>query len=112
AGSVLIFPALFLLFGDDDVFGVLRVQDDGDEARLVRLAGVPADAVQAAARLLEGVTGLEDPGLVVFAGQRVLALQTVADGRAGGAVGRLPPGRAPASPRPSWPSPSSRPASR
>jgi hypothetical protein len=45
AGSVLIFPALFLLFGDDNVLGVLRVQDDGDEAPLVLLAGVPAGIV-------------------------------------------------------------------
>src|SRR5690348_10184553 len=30
AGPVLIFPSLFLLFGDDDVLGILRVQDDGD----------------------------------------------------------------------------------
>src|SRR5262249_11723596 len=44
---------LFLLLGDDDVLGVLRVQDDGDKARLVLLAGVPADAVQAAGRLVE-----------------------------------------------------------
>src|SRR5262245_27151792 len=51
-------PGLLLLLGDDDVPGVLRVQDDGDEARLVLLAGVPADAVQAAGRLVEGVTGL------------------------------------------------------
>src|SRR5215470_7133219 len=68
AGPVLIFPSVFLLFGDDDVLGVLRVQDDGDEARLVLLAGVPADAVQAAGRLVEGVTGFEDLGLVVVDG--------------------------------------------
>src|SRR5215468_10470778 len=48
AWAVLTFPSLFLLFGDDDVLGVLRVQDDGDEARFVLLAGVPGDAVQAA----------------------------------------------------------------
>src|SRR5260370_39846935 len=89
AGSVLIFPALFLLFGDDDVLGVLRVQDDGDEARLVRLAGVPADAVQAASRLVEGVTGLEDLGLVVVDGPLVLALQDVPEGPAGVAERRL-----------------------
>jgi hypothetical protein len=45
AGPVLTFPSLLLLFGDDDHFGGLAVQDHGDEARLVRLAGVPADAV-------------------------------------------------------------------
>src|SRR5262245_28719385 len=89
AGSVLSFPSLFLLFGDDDVLGVRRVQDDGDEARLVRRAGVPADAVQAAGRLVEGVTGLEDPGLVVVDGPLVLALQDVAERRAGVAVRRL-----------------------
>src|SRR5262249_32778465 len=89
AGSVLIFPALFLLFGDDDVLGVLRVQDDGDEARLVLLAGVPADAVQAAGRLVEGVPGLEDLGLVVVDGPLVLALQDVPERRAGVTVRRL-----------------------
>src|SRR5262245_61372620 len=89
AGSVLIFPALFLLFGDEDVLGVLRVQDDGDEARLVRLAGVPADAVQAAGRLVEGVTGLDDLGLVVVDGPLVLALQDVPERRAGVAMRRL-----------------------
>src|SRR6516165_10497522 len=72
AGSVLLFPSLLLLlFGDDDVLGVLRVQNDGDEARLVRLAGVPADAVQAAGRLVEGVPGLEDLGLAVVDGPLV-----------------------------------------
>src|SRR5215472_6334323 len=89
AGPVLIFPSLFLLFGDDDVLGVLRVQDDGDEARLVLLAGIPADAVQAAGRLVEGVTGLEDLGLVVVDGPLVLALQDVPERRAGVAVRRL-----------------------
>jgi hypothetical protein len=79
----LIFPWLILLFGDDDGVGVLRVQDDGDEARLVRLAGVPADAVQAAGRLVEGVTGLEDLGLVVVDGPLVLALQDVPKRRPG-----------------------------
>src|SRR6516165_2779075 len=84
-------PLLLLptLLGDDDVFGVLRVQDDGDEARLVLLAGVPADAVQAAGRLVEGVTGLEDLGLVVVDGPFVLALQDVPERRAGVAVRRL-----------------------
>jgi hypothetical protein len=80
---VLIFPSLFLLFGDDDVLGVLRVQDDGDEARLVRLAGVPGDAVQAAGRFVEGVTGLKDLGFVVVDGPLVLALQDVPERRAG-----------------------------
>src|SRR5262245_17772927 len=75
-GSVLVFPSLFL-FEDDEVLGVLRVQDDGDEACLVRLAGVPADAVQAAGRLVEGITGLEDLGLVVVDGPLVFALQDV-----------------------------------
>src|SRR5262249_4453619 len=89
AGPVLIFPSLFLLFGDDDVLGVLRVQDDGDEARLVLLAGVPADAVQAAGRLVEGVTGLEDLGLVVVDGPLVPALQDVPERRAGMTVRRL-----------------------
>src|SRR5262245_41618900 len=88
-GPVLTFPSLFLLFGDDDVLGVLRVQDDGDEARLVLVAGIPADAVQAAGRLVEGVTGLEDLGLVVVDGPLVLALQDVPEGRAGVAVRRL-----------------------
>src|SRR5262249_54588377 len=36
AGEEITIPSLFLLFGDDDVLGVLRVQDDGDETRLVR----------------------------------------------------------------------------
>src|SRR5262245_16368572 len=80
---------LLFLFGDDDVLGVLRVQDDGDEARLVRLAGVPADAVQAAGRLVEGVTGLEGLRLVVVDGPLVLALQDVPERRAGVAVRRL-----------------------
>src|SRR5215472_16447888 len=79
AGPVLTIPWLFLVFGDDDVLGVLRVQDNGDEARLVLLAGVPADAVQAAGRLVEGVTCLEDLGLVVIDGPLVLALQDVAE---------------------------------
>jgi hypothetical protein len=61
AGPVVTFLSLFLHFGDDDVLGVLRVQDDGDEARLVLVAGVPADAVQAAGRLVEGVTGRTYP---------------------------------------------------
>src|SRR5262249_31028147 len=86
AGLMLIFPSLFFLFGDDDVLGVLRVQDDGDEARLVRLASIPADAVQAAGRLVEGVTGLKDLGLVVVDGPLVLALQDVPERRAGMAV--------------------------
>src|SRR5215467_1472737 len=73
---------LLTLLGDDDVFGVLRVQDDGDEARLVRLAGVPADAVHAARRLVEGVPGLEDLGLVVVDGPLVLTLQDVPERRA------------------------------
>src|SRR5579864_7953026 len=38
AGPVLIFRSLFLLLGDDDVLGVLRVQDDGDETRLALAA--------------------------------------------------------------------------
>src|SRR5262245_14322195 len=80
---------LFLLLGDDDVLGVLRVQDDGDQARLVLLAGVPADAVQAAGRLVEGVPGLEDLGLVAVDGPLVLALEDVAERRTGMAVRRL-----------------------
>src|SRR5262245_12260951 len=80
---------LFLLLGDDDVLGVLRVQDGGDQARLVRLAGVPAHVVQAAGRLVEGVTGLEDLGLVAVDGPLVLALKDVAERRAGMAVRRL-----------------------
>src|SRR5262249_38681499 len=88
-GSVLIFPSLLFLFGDDDVLGVLRVQNDGDEARLVRLAGVPADAVQAAGRLVEGVTGLEDLGFVVVDGPLVLTRQDVPERRAGVTVRRL-----------------------
>src|SRR5262249_27326850 len=83
AGSVLLFPSLFLLIGDDDALVVLRVQADGDEARLVLRAGVPSDAVQAAGRLVEGVTGLEDLGLVVVDGPLVLALQDVPERRAG-----------------------------
>src|SRR5262245_4305596 len=89
AGSVPTFPSLFLLFGDDDVRGVLRVQDDGDEARLVLLAGVPADTVQAAGRLVEGVAGLECPGGVVVDGPLVLALDDVPERRAGVTVRRL-----------------------
>src|SRR6516225_6229219 len=112
AGAVLAFLSLFLLFRDDDVLGVLRVQDDSDEACLVLVAGVPADAVQAAGRLVEGVTGLEDLGLVVVDGPLVLALQDVPERRAGGGGAPPPPRPVPASPRPSWPSPSSRPASR
>src|SRR5262249_45492920 len=80
---------LLLLLGDDEVLGVLRVQDDGDEARLVLRAGIPADAVQAAGRLVESVAGLEDFGLVVVDGPLVLALQDVAERRAGMAVRRL-----------------------
>src|SRR3954452_14735365 len=82
-------PPLFILLGDDDVPGALRVQDDGDEARLVLLAGVPADAVQAAGRLIGGVTGLEGPRLVAVDGPLVLALQDVPECRAGMAVCRL-----------------------
>src|SRR5262249_20517256 len=62
-------PALLVLLptflGDDDVLGVLRVHDDDDKARLVLLAGVPADSVQAAGRLIEGVPGVEELGFVV-----------------------------------------------
>src|SRR5262249_40892252 len=82
-------PLLFLLLGDDDVLGILWVQDDGDQARLVLLAGIPADVVQAAGRLVEGVTGLEDPGLVAVDGPLVLALQDVPERRAGMTVRRL-----------------------
>src|SRR5262245_22761018 len=89
AGLVLIFPSLFLLFGDDDVLGIFRVQDDGDQARLVLLAGIPADVVQAAGRLVEGVTGFEDLGLVSVDGPLVLALQDVPERRAGMTMGRL-----------------------
>src|SRR5262245_42174817 len=89
AGLVLIFPSLFLLFGDDDVLGILRVQDDGDEARLLLLAGIPADVVQAAGRLVEGVAGLEDLGVIAVDGPLVLALQDVAERRAGMTVRRL-----------------------
>src|SRR5262245_16794472 len=80
---------LFLLLGDDEVLGIFRVQDGGDEARLVLLAGVPADTVQAAGRLIEGVTGLKYLGLVVVDGPLVLALQDVPERRAGMAVRRL-----------------------
>src|SRR5262249_17487259 len=89
AGSVLLFPSLFLLIGDDDALVVLRVQADGDEARLVLRAGVPGDAVQAAGRLVEGVAGFEDLGLVVVDGPLVLALQDVPERRAGMTVRRL-----------------------
>src|SRR6516165_8091606 len=89
AGPVLIFPSLFLFFGDDDVLGVLRVQDDSDEARLVLVAGIPSDTVQAAGRLVECVTGLEDLGLVVVDGPLVLTLQDVPERRAGMTVRRL-----------------------
>src|SRR5262249_49944365 len=84
-------PLLLLptLLEDDDVLGVLRVQDKGDQARLVLLAGIPADVVQTAGRLVEGVTGLEDLGLVAVDGPLVLALQDVAERRAGMAVRRL-----------------------
>src|SRR5262245_16106565 len=77
AGPVLTFPSLFLLLGDDNLLGVLRVQDDCDEARFVRLAGVPADVVKAAGRLVERVAGLEGPGGVAVDGPLVLALQDV-----------------------------------
>src|SRR4249920_704726 len=80
---------LFLLFGDDEVLGVLRVQDDGDEARLVFRAGIPADAVQATGRLVEGVASFEDLGLVVVDGPLVLAFQDVPERRARMAVRRL-----------------------
>src|SRR5262245_15280021 len=79
----------FVLLGDDDVLGILRVQDDGDQARRGLLAGIPADVVQAAGRLVECVTGLEDLGLVAVDGPLVLALQDVAERRAGMAVRRL-----------------------
>src|SRR6185295_2031490 len=49
---------LFRFLGDDEVLSILRVQDDGDEARLVLRAGIPAYAVQAAGRLVEGVASL------------------------------------------------------
>src|SRR5262249_536790 len=87
--SVLGFHTLFLLFEYDYLFGVLRVQDDGDEARLVRLAGIPADAVQAAGRLVEGFTGLEGVGLVAVDGPLVPALQDVAERRTGVAMSCL-----------------------
>src|SRR5262249_33411991 len=89
AGRCSPFSSLFLLLENDDVLGVLGVQDDGDEARLIRLAGVPADVVQAAGRLVEGVTGLENLGLVAVNGPLVLALQDVAERRAGMTVRRL-----------------------
>src|SRR5262245_5830386 len=82
-------PLLLILLENDEVLGIFRVQDDGDEARLVLLAGVPADAVQAAGRLVEGVTGLEDLGLVAVDGPLVLALQDVPERRAGVPVRRL-----------------------
>src|SRR5262245_42813794 len=82
-------PLLFLLLGDDEVLGILRVQDDGNEACLVLLAGIPADTVQAAGRLVEGVTGLEDLGLVVVDGPLVFALQDVPERRAGVTVRHL-----------------------
>jgi hypothetical protein len=55
------------------------VQDDGQHAGPVLVAGVLRDAVQAAGRLVEGVPGLERPGGPVVYGPLVLALQDVAD---------------------------------
>src|SRR5262249_11791563 len=75
AGTAFIFPSCVLVFGEAEALAALRVQDDGDEARLVLVAGIPADAVQATGRLVEGVTGLEDLGLVVVDGPLVLALR-------------------------------------
>src|SRR5262245_19041928 len=71
--------SVLLLFRDDDVLDVVGVQHDGQDARRVLVAGVLRDAVQAAGRLVEGVTGLEDPGLVVVDRPLVLALDHVAE---------------------------------
>src|SRR5262249_1230027 len=57
---------------------------DGQDARLALLARVLRDPVQAAGRLVEGVPHLEDLDLVVVDGPLVLALQDVAEHRAGG----------------------------
>src|SRR5262249_49423879 len=73
--------SVLLLFRDDDVLHVLRVQHDGQDARRVLVAGVLRDAVQAAGRLVEGVPGLENLGLVVVDRPLVLALDYVAEHR-------------------------------
>src|SRR5262245_58507279 len=58
--------SLLLLFRDDDVLDVVRVQHHGQDARLALLARVFRHPVQAAARFVEGVPGLERfDGLVV-----------------------------------------------
>src|SRR5262249_47427538 len=78
----------FILLGDDDVRDVCGVQHHGQDARLALLARVPRDAVQAAGRLVKGVPDLQDLGGVVVDGPLVLALQNVAERRAGVAVRR------------------------
>src|SRR5688572_1310144 len=66
--------SVFLLLGEDDLLGVVRVEHHGQDPSLVLVAGVLRDAVQAADRLVEGVPGLEHLGFVVVDGPLVLAL--------------------------------------
>src|SRR5262245_59718296 len=68
---------------------MLWMHDYGDQASLVLVAGIPADIVQAGGRLVEGVAGLEDLGLVAVDGPLVLTLQDVPERRAGMTVRRL-----------------------
>src|SRR5262249_11722924 len=80
---------LFILLGDDNVLDVCGVQHDGQDPYLALLARVPRHAVQAPGRLVERVSGLENLGGVVVDGPLVLALQDVAERRAGVAVNRF-----------------------
>ena len=76
--------SLFLaLLRDRDLFGVAGVQDHREEARLRGLARVPRHPVDAAGRLVECVPGLVGLDRLVVDGVLVLALQNVAEDRAG-----------------------------
>src|SRR5439155_11642700 len=80
--------ASLLLLRDDDVLGVVRVKHNSDHPRRVLVAGVLRDPVQASGRLVERILCLQLLDGFVVDGPLVLALQDVADRRAGVAVRR------------------------
>src|SRR5262245_43035909 len=77
-----------LLFRDDEVLRVPRVQDPCQHPHL-HLARVPGHPVQTPGRLVERLARLERLGRLVVDGPLVLAFQNVAERRAGVAVRRL-----------------------
>src|SRR5439155_22672563 len=80
--------ASLLLLRDDDVLGVVRVKHNSDHPRLVLVAGVLRDPGQASGRLVERIPCLQLLDGFVVDGPLVLALQDVAERRAGVAVRR------------------------